>query len=423
VFEIWKGRDIRYWDIAPKLFPDSYVQQIVPFLGAGVSVSEREPEEKLPSPVYPPTEVIQQVCTLLGLADEKSRTYIEYAIRAALWMRAWEATNGSLRSRTELEQKLKAEKYPPFGWELAELFSLLAPYRSIEDTALPAIQKQLLLPPEVASLGDKLIPMLVLFITTTKLASRTDPLTSISSRYEAGAERKDLWDKLQSIFANKKVPTETHRLIAEAARHHIEGSAVDDYLIVTTNYDCLVESALDEHQTPYAVLRRNHRDGKIYTRFYNMDPAEIARLEDFNEPQYPKNFQLRKGKRVLPIVYKMHGSLAPDLKDTEDGLVITDGDYVDFISASSDIVPSSIVFLMAGRRVLFLGYSFSDWNVRSIYETVIHKDGQEQQDYAVTLGLSKFEETYFRKRNIIVVLEGLREFVQGVRDCKAGSCK
>ena len=48
--------------------------------------------------------------------------------------------------------------------------------------------------------------MLVLFITTTKLASRTDPLTSISSRYEAGAERKDLWDKLQSIFANRKYP-------------------------------------------------------------------------------------------------------------------------------------------------------------------------------------------------------------------------
>ena len=151
-----------------------------------------------------------------------------------------------------------------------------------------------------------------------------------------------------------------------------------------------------------------------------MDPAETARLEDFNEPQYPRNFQLRKGKHVLPIVYKMHGSLAPDLKDTEDGLVITDGDYVDFISASSDIVPSSIVFLMAGRRVLFLGYSFSDWNVRSIYETVMHKDGQEQQDYAVTMGLSKFEETYFRKRNIIVVLEGLREFVQGVSGLQAG---
>ena len=114
VFEIWKGRDIRYWDIAPKLFPDSYVQQIVPFLGAGVSVSEREPEEKLPSPVYPSTEVIQQVCTLLGLADEKSRTYIEYAIRAALWMRAWEATNGSLPSPHGTRAKTESRKIPAF---------------------------------------------------------------------------------------------------------------------------------------------------------------------------------------------------------------------------------------------------------------------------------------------------------------------
>ncbi|MGD0013367.1 MAG: SIR2 family protein [Bryobacteraceae bacterium] len=415
--EVWKDDKIRYWDLAPKLFPGSGVQEVIPFLGAGVSVSARHSDEKTPDPAFPTPEVMSQICALLDLTEDKARLYLEFGIRTALWMQAWEKLNGAPPSRENLISSLESQPYPPFGWELAELFSLLAPYRALEETALPAIRDRKLLPPESAARGAaQLLPMLQLFIRSTRVASPTDPLTSISSYYECHSKREDLWKWLQQVFSNKTTPTETHRLMARAAHHHLTSKPCwEDYLIITTNYDCLMERALEELEVPFAAVRMNRKERKFYTRFAQMPADELQGLTELNPPQSPDQFNLKKGSRSLVILYKMHGCLAPDLKDEQDGLVITDEDYVDFISHATQIIPSHVGALLPGKTILFLGYSFSDWNVRSIYETVVRRTGEDIQDYAVTRALSEFERTYFDKKNIILILSGLDEFSAGVR--------
>ncbi|MDP3000799.1 MAG: hypothetical protein Q8N47_25170 [Bryobacterales bacterium] len=223
--EVWKNDKndkIRYWDLAPKLFPSSGVQEVIPFLGAGVSISARHSDEKTPDPAFPAPEVMSQICALLGLTEDKARLYLEFGIRTSLWMQDWERLNGAAPSRESFLRSLESQPYPPFGWELAELFSLLAPYRALEETALPAIADRKLLPPESAArCSAQLLPMLQLFIRSTRLASPTDPLASISSYYECHSGREDLWGRLQRVFSNKTTPTETHRLMARAAHHHL----------------------------------------------------------------------------------------------------------------------------------------------------------------------------------------------------------
>jgi hypothetical protein len=72
--------------------------------------------------------------------------------------------------------------------------------------------------------------------------------------------------------------------------------------------------------------------------------------------------------------------------------------------------------LVPGKRLLFLGYSFSDWNVRSIYETLTRRTPTDAKDYAVTYRLSKFERLYFEKKNIGLILQDLARFTKRLSD-------
>ena len=418
----WQGADIRYWDLAPKLFTTTGKQEMIPFLGAGVSVSDRKDGEPHIAPDYPDDAKMQEVAQLLKL-DGPARLYVEYAIRTAIRMQAWEKANGGWPSREQLLERLRDCPYPPYAWELSEMFSQVAPYNSLEDRALKAIDSRDLLP-KVLRQGNSeaLLPMLKLLAMTTDLTGPTDPLTSISSYYEYRGERRDLWSRLFDAVAPKETPTETHRLIAEVAQSHLASNDLwNDYLIITTNYDSLMEKALDERKVPYVVLRWKRKDRCIYPRFANLPAPEIARLEEENPPVTPGQFVLNKRQRMA-IVYKMHGCLHKDLVDDDDGLVVSDNDYVDFISNERDIIPSCVGSLLGPRSLLFLGYSFSDWNVRSVYETIVNRTAKKKgRDYAVPRSVSRFEEVYFGRRDIVLVLTDLAAFVKGIRSQRAAA--
>jgi len=420
VSDKWQGEDIRYWDLAPKLFKSDGKQDMIPFLGAGVSVSDRQEPEAKVSPKYPDDATIEKVAGLVKV-DGQARLYLEYAIRTAIRMQAWEEANGSLPSREQLLERLQQCPYPPFAWELSEMFSQVAAYNSMQDRALKAVNtKELLTQSRIEQFRTALLPMLKLLALTTDLTGSTDPLTSISSYYESKGDRKDLWTRLFSVVAPKEKPTETHRLIAEAADVHLKTDRIwEDYLIITTNYDSLMETALDERGVPYVVLRRNRNDGKVYSRFANMTAQDIQELERLNTPCTPEQCSLQE-PRHMAVVYKMHGCLHKQLSDNDDGLVISDSDYVEFISNIQNIIPSHVGRLLGVKQLLFMGYSFSDWNVRSVYEKIISRTAKSnRRDYAVTRSLSRFEEVYFDKRDIVLILTDLRSFVNGIREQRA----
>jgi hypothetical protein len=118
----------------------------------------------------------------------------------------------------------------------------------------------------------------------------------------------------------------------------------------------------------------------------------------------------------MAIVYKLHGCLHPDRRENDDGLIISENDYVQFISDLRDIIPAHVGNLLGAKRLLLLGYSFSDWNVRSLYERIKKRaDAGRAGDYAVTRSLSTFEQSYFAQQDIIVVKTDLTTFANGIR--------
>ena len=411
--DVRKGRDIPYEDLAASMFPDSVLegQRFVPFLGAGVSISARtfQPRPSLKDPP-PKREEIDAALTTLKLTG-KARTFAQMAILLAYLVQTVEES-GPVENATAFLDRLKSEQYPPSAGELAELFSQRSRYSTflrVNEGLRSLFPRDLVTTDE-----EEQLQMLQLLAKVTRIANPPEALTSIASYYERLQGRKDLWELLRQVIGPKKTPTRTHRLLAEAALHQLNQKGASDYLVITTNYDLLMENALDDLKIPYIVLTTKKLDSKVLIRCSeNVENREFLRKKYWNT-EYPGRFVLSKPQSVV-IIYKIHGCLHPDFGFDDEGLVVSDNDYVDYVSrmSSSGMIPATVGDLMREKRLWFLGYSLSDWNVRSIYETIKNKSDPDRKnkDYSVMYSVGDFEGLFFEKNDITIFQASLNEFV------------
>jgi len=96
-------------------------------------------------------------------------------------------------------------------------------------------------------------------------------------------------------------------------------------------------------------------------------------------PDAVKPNELELDPSTATVIYKMHGSVARDgtfpvgptsseRADRFDSFVITEEDYVSFLSrmAESTAVPATFMRHFYERHFLFLGYGLRDWNLRVV---------------------------------------------------------
>ncbi len=115
-------------------------------------------------------------------------------------------------------------------------------------------------------------------------------------------------------------------------------------VIITTNYDRLLENALTNHgKTPLPVV---------------YDPEGRGPTPN---PKPTIN---------MPVVFKMHG----DIMQPE-SIVITDEDYIQFVLRMSGKgeghpVPETVRYKLMEWPTLFVGYSLLDYNLRLLFKTL-----------------------------------------------------
>jgi hypothetical protein len=136
--------------------------------------------------------------------------------------------------------------------------------------------------------------------------------------------------------------------------------------------------------------------------YLGVDEAEFASLKEDHARKYPKRFTLDLPKAVT-IVYKIHGCLFPDLPE-RDSVVLSDEDYIRYLMQmydASGMIPSEITALTELPGFLFLGYSFSDWNVRAVYKAVVKQRTEAKKqgvkDFAVVREFSNYEAAFCRE--------------------------
>src|SRR5690242_11699892 len=188
-------------------------------------------------------------------------------------------------------------------------------------------------------------------------------LAKVASYFVDTVARSTLRTRLHGIFAREYKPAPIHTYLARIARKSdadIEKGEKPGtpLLMVTTNYDDLLERAFQEAGRPYDLV------------VYPTDSKDIAASVVWSPHGESKSEAILPNKLCIDlkktnVIYKMHGSV--DQKQRHlDSYVITEEDYIEFLSrmTTQSAVPAQFMRYFRERHFLFLGYGLADWNFR-----------------------------------------------------------
>ncbi len=190
-----------------------------------------------------------------------------------------------------------------------------------------------------------------LAVRTQLPAGERGELTKMAQYYEAVLGPDPLRKRLREIFCHMQEPTPLHEYLA---------SSPASLLIVTTNYDDLMERAFEKAGKPCdVVVHVTDSDKVLWWRHGQAEPEELLAddlLVELDE---------------VSVVYKMHGAI--DRRKNQMGhYVITEDDYVEFLTRMTrrSVIPPIFAEPFQTRPFLFLGYGLYDWNLRVILNRI-----------------------------------------------------
>ena len=240
-------------------------------------------------------------------------------------------------------------------------------------------------------------------------------LAKVSSYFVEASARRRLRDHLRKIFDREFAPCDIHHYLAEVPA---------PTLIVTTNYDTLTEDAFKKAGHPYDLVIHptDRKDVEASVLWWPHQAAEPVAM--------PPN-KLFIDLKTTTVIYKMHGTVDRQLRKW-DSYVITEEDYVDFLSrmTGQTAVPALFMRHFRTRHFLFLGYGLRDWNLRVVLKNLrtalptIKADEQEMEDegdddlrsWAIQFRPSSLEIELWNARQIKIYDVDINEFVRRIRE-------
>jgi hypothetical protein len=178
-------------------------------------------------------------------------------------------------------------------------------------------------------------------------------------------------------------------------------------LIVTTNYDDLIERAFDVQNRAYDLV------------IHTTDPAVGDQLLwwEYGTPE-PRRVNANKldiDLQAVTVIYKMHGAV-DRRQPTRDQYVITEDDYIDFLARmmKNKAIPAIFAEPFQTRHFLFLGYGLYDWNLRVVLNR-IEKDLRRRKgikSWAIQHKPKPLERRFWQERGVEVYDMAIEEFVK-----------
>jgi hypothetical protein len=236
-------------------------------------------------------------------------------------------------------------------------------------------------------------------------------LLRVSQYVDAVLGERQLYRYLRAIFDVDYPPNALHAFLARLpALLREQGSP--QLLVITTNYDDLVERAFAGRGEAYDVVwyeaKGRNLGGKFVHRPPGGKPVAIERPNKYT----------RLSLSERPVVLKLHGAV--DRADPSgDSFVITEDHYIDYLS-QGDIgaqIPIALRERMVDSHFLFLGYSMRDWNLRVILNRIWGAQELDLKSWAIQREpddptARKIEETLWADRGDVELLYvPLREYV------------
>jgi hypothetical protein len=219
-----------------------------------------------------------------------------------------------------------------------------------------------------------------------------------------------LYDALHDVFDKPFRPTPVHEFIASVP------AAVRDAprpgrppVIVTTNYDDLMEVALQERGEEYDVIVYV-AEGVNEGRFCYCPPG--GRLQPIAEPR--SNLDFDPDRRT--IVLKIHGyvdRLNSD-DDNDDSYVITEDHYIEYLTRMDldNLIPVKVLERLRNCHFLFLGYSLADWNLRAILYKLWTDRRRDRDWWAIQMRPGELERKSWRRRGVEILDVPLDDYIR-----------
>lgn len=223
-------------------------------------------------------------------------------------------------------------------------------------------------------------------------------LTKVAQYFDVVAGREPLERELHGIFDCDYPLTSLHNFLADIST---------PLLIVTTNYDDLVERAFIAKSRAYDVVIHT-TDPTIGDRLLWLPHGET-------EPREVNPNKLDIDLATTTVLYKMHGTV--DRRDAKrDQYVITEDDYIDFLArmTKNKAIPAIFAEPFQARHFLFLGYGLRDWNLRVVLSR-IERDLRRPKgvmSWAIQHKPSPLEREFWKGRGVIVYDMAIDEFVR-----------
>lgn len=233
-----------------------------------------------------------------------------------------------------------------------------------------------------------------------------DDLAKVASYYTIVSGRRTLRERLHEVLNHQFTFGSLHAYLA---------SSPSKLLIVSTNYDTLIEQAFRAANKPYDLVIHPSERKDIGNAVWWWPHGDI-------EPTVVTPNELDIDLDNTTVIYKMHGTVQQET-NRWDSFVITEEDYVDFLSrmTTNAAVPSIFYEHFRTRSFLFLGYSLEDWNLRVVLKKLdrylsrkrVGMDEEEEPlpSWAIQLQPSELERKLWEKRNVNIFDMKLDEFV------------
>jgi CHAT domain/SIR2-like domain len=218
-----------------------------------------------------------------------------------------------------------------------------------------------------------------------------------ASQYIALEDNKLLCSELHKVLTRRFRATSLHEFLAGLPRTLREkGCTQSHQLIVTTNYDDVLEKAFDKEDEPYDLVYYSASeggDGKFIHKPYQEKPQIIFEGNVYDA--------VPLGKRT--VIVKLYGAV--NRHDAQqDSYIITEDNYIKHLMREDfiNLLPGNIVEKLRDQnsQFLFLGYRLRDWNLRIIFRHIWEEEGPIANSWALGLEADLVDSEFWEKHNV-----------------------
>jgi hypothetical protein len=218
-----------------------------------------------------------------------------------------------------------------------------------------------------------------------------------------------LFDYLNELFSLKYPLTSVHKFFAGLPKRlQAKGYPGRHQLIVTTNYDELLERAFTDAGEEYDLLSYVSDSPNAF---------EVGRFRYTPHGGVPKIID-EPNNRDLPfertVILKIHGAVNTKAGERS-GFVITEDDYIDYIermTKGSNQIPAVLMAAMVRKPFLFLGYSLSDWNLRVLLKSINDQRRLDYRSWAIMNEPKEWDGVYWDTHNVNLLECSLADYVE-----------